>query len=149
MTMVGLDLLAVGSEYNIHIYNIKYDKLDRQLKGHSGLLRDLNLLDDYNTLVSSSDDKTIRLWNLTTGKCTKILTGHTFSANRTILYRNNILVSVSDDSTIKFWDLEKGSQVTSIEGHNSWVIYSTIMEDGTLVTAGADKHVRFWSESKV
>lgn len=73
MAMVGLDLLAVGSEYNINIYDIKKNQLNYILKAHTGLLRDLYLLQDYNTLVSSSDDKSIRIWNLKTRKCIKIL----------------------------------------------------------------------------
>jgi WD40 repeat protein len=91
MILVGVNLLAVGSESSINIYDIVSKTLSRKLSGHSGLLRDLCLLDDYNTLVTSSDDKTIKIWDLEKGTCIKSMTGHVYSANRTIQYSQDVM----------------------------------------------------------
>lgn len=57
--------------------------------------------------MSSSADKTIRVWNTTTGDCTAILKQHqhwVWSLTQDLNQR--ILLSSSQDDTIKAWNLE-------------------------------------------
>ena len=53
----------------------------RSFVGHSMLLRDLYLTKDLMTLISASDDKTIKVWNWSTGDLMRTLSGHTLSSN--------------------------------------------------------------------
>ena len=63
-------------------------------------------LHDQKTLASGSSDKTIRLWDLTTGTCVKTLKGHINDVNSVaLLHDNKTLASGSDDKTIRLWDL--------------------------------------------
>jgi WD40 repeat protein len=59
-------------------------------------------------LASSSEDKTVRIWNLTTNTCKFILTGHTDIVRGLKQITPNILASGSDDRTIKLWDITTG-----------------------------------------
>jgi len=95
MTMILISgrHLAVGSEIKIHIYDIQKLELVKVLTGHDGLLRDLMLCNDYNTLISSSDDKSVRIWNLNHGVSWNVLNGHTHSANRTIMFNKEVFYS--------------------------------------------------------
>jgi len=86
MILINGRHLAVGSETKIHIYDINRSELVKVLAGHDGLLRDLLLCSDYNTLISSSDDKSVRIWNYEKGVSWNVLNGHTHSANRTIVF---------------------------------------------------------------
>lgn len=117
MVLISGKCLAVGSENKIHIYDIDKSELVKVLVGHDGLLRDLLLSDDYNTLISSSDDKNIRIWNLNYGVSWNVLSGHSHSANRTIMFNKETIVSVSDDQSIRFWNFKKAQGFRTLEGH--------------------------------
>jgi WD40 repeat protein len=62
----------------------------------------LAVLPDY-TLASGSYDKTIKIWDTTSGKELKTLNGHTGSVNSLAVLPDNTLASGSDDRTIKIW----------------------------------------------
>ena len=47
------------------------------LSGHTHWVWSVAFSPDGNTLVSSSSDRTLKLWDVQTGDCTKTLTGHT------------------------------------------------------------------------
>jgi len=136
--------LACGSEANIQVINFFDGTLKKTLTGHASLVRDLNLLADGNTLLSGSDDKSIRMWNLAEGKCLKIFNGHTHSANKILLWNANTIVSASDDHSIKFWNLDDGKCLKTLTGHAGWVIFITIRPDGGLISCGADKTIKIW-----
>lgn len=145
MSLLNNDQMAVGSEKDIQIYNIDEGKIVKTLSGHTALLRDLLLLDDGVTLISGSDDRSIRIWDLKNYTQVRSLTGHNHSANKIHLYSSGVLVSASDDYSIKFWKMETGDCVKTLTGHTGWVIFCTIMQDGTLVSCGADKTIKFWA----
>ncbi|MBP9101072.1 MAG: hypothetical protein KBF68_06790 [Nitrosomonas sp.] len=43
--------------------------------GHMAVIRDIFFTHDGNTLISASDDKTVRVWDIASGKTTRILHG--------------------------------------------------------------------------
>lgn len=67
----GKVLLAAGgsaSEGQVRFWDITADKEAGVLKGHAGLITALALCPDKRTLVTGSNDKTLKLWDLTTRK---------------------------------------------------------------------------------
>jgi WD40 repeat protein len=51
----------------------------RTLSGHSSVITCMQVLDSI--LVTGSADKTLRVWDLTTGTCLRVLEGHERSVN--------------------------------------------------------------------
>ena len=47
------------------------------MKGHTKTVNGVSFSPNNLYAVSGSDDKTVRLWNVESGKCLKILEGHT------------------------------------------------------------------------
>lgn len=100
-----------------------------------------------NTLASAGLDGSIRLWDITSGYCTKILQGHTdwvwsisFSPNA------DILASGSSDRNIKLWDINTGQNIATFSGHLSKIKSVTFSPDGkTLASVSDDKCVKLWS----
>ena len=73
---------------------------------------------DDRRALSSSYDKTVRLWDVETGHCLRVLEGHTsnvygvaWSADR------RRALSGSGDKTVRLWDVETGRCLRVLEGH--------------------------------
>ena len=62
--------------------------------------------DNPNIVVSGSDDKTIKTWDITSGSCLSTLRGHTdFVKSVCFSSDGKELTSGSDDTTVRKWDL--------------------------------------------
>jgi WD40 repeat protein len=97
--------------------------------------------------LSASWDKTLRLWELSTGVTTRQFIGHTkdvlsvsFSAD------NRQIVSGSRDRTIKLWNTLGDCKFTITEaGHTEWVScvrFSPNPQNPVIVSSGWDKLVK-------
>lgn len=78
------------------------------------------------TILSGSSDSTIKLWNISSGKCLKTLVGHKNSINSMINMNEiekNTIASGSTDQTVKIWDVFNGICLKTINGHNDSIVY--------------------------
>ena len=81
--------------------------LDRTIKGHSDWVNSVAMSPDGQTIVSGSDDQTIKVWNLDTGELLHTLEGHSDSVNSVAISPNGrTIVSGSKDETVKVWQVQ-------------------------------------------
>ena len=72
---------------------------------------------DGKTLVSGSDDNTIKLWDVETGQEIRTLKGHdSFVTSVNFSPDGKTLVSGSWDKTIKLWNVETGQEIRTLKG---------------------------------
>jgi len=75
------------------------------------------VMKDANTFLSSSTDRSIKLWDVRLSAkkgSLQTLTGHTGDVNGiTMLAEGNSLVSCSEDGTVRVWDLKAYGEVSS------------------------------------
>jgi WD40 repeat protein len=139
-------LLATGDVNNhIHIQTADGEQLF-VCSGHSGWIRSICFSPDGEILVSSSDDCTVRLWDVQTGQCLKTLHGHT-DIVRSISFnpKEAMIASGSDDKTIRLWDVNEGECLAVLEGHNGRVRTVSFSPDGQLLaSASSDRTIRLW-----
>ncbi len=121
--------------------------LQRTLTGHSKGVRSVAISPDGKTLTSSSYDKTIKLWNLVTGKQIRTFTGHSnWVYSVAISPDGKTLASGSSDKTIKLWNLATGEQIRTLTGHSEGIISVAISPDGkTLASGSGDKTIKLWN----
>jgi WD40 repeat protein len=72
------------------------------LNGHTDWVLSLAVLSD-NTLASSYEDRTIKIWDTTSGKELKTLSDHIRCVTSLAVLPDNTLASGSSDQTIKIW----------------------------------------------
>ncbi|TWH43510.1 AAA-like domain-containing protein [Dulcicalothrix desertica] len=120
-----------------------------QLQGHTGEVYSVAISADGKTLASAGADKTIKLWNISTGKIISTLSGHTAIVNSVAISADGkTLASAGADKTIKLWNISTGKLISTLSGHTDWVNSVAISADGkTLASAGADKTIKLWNIS--
>ena len=120
------------------------------LVGHSNAVTSVAFSPDGATLASGSEDKTIEMWKLETGKRWYTLTGHSdwvtcvaFSPD------GRTLASSGRDKTIHIWDLNKGKWWYALTGHSDRVSAVAFSRDGQVLASGSrDKTVQLWNLNK-
>lgn len=102
--------------------------------------------DDNNILATAGLDGLIRLWDIGSGCCTKILQGHTdWVWSIAFNPQADILASGSSDRTLKLWDMNTGVCIDTLTGHSGKVKSVTFSPDGKiLVSVSDDKSVKLW-----
>ena len=85
-------------------------------------------------LISSSKDKTIKLWNLKTGECLKTIFAHTDPVSCIQLIDQDKVISCSWDKTIKVWDLTTGDCLKTFEGHQKEALCIDAISNNRFVT---------------
>ncbi|ETO20342.1 G-protein beta WD-40 repeats containing protein [Reticulomyxa filosa] len=87
----------------------KYFKPLKVLQGHSASVNSITFSPDGTKLVSSSDDSTVRIWDVASGTNIQVLKGHSNSVNCARFSPDGkIIVSCSSDETIRLWDVDSG-----------------------------------------
>ena len=111
---------------------------------------------DGQTLASGSDDQTIRLWDVRTGKELATLTGHKGPISSVVFSPDGrTLASAARDKTIRLWDVRTGKAlaILSDKDPTSMVVFSpdgrtlafVFSPDGrTLASASLGKTIRLW-----
>ena len=94
----------------IKIWRTEDWEVEKIFTGHTNQIRKI-LKQNNDTIISCSDDSSIRAWSLDSyeADCSYTLSGHEDKINDILLldlYDNNTLLSVSDDKTIRLWNLE-------------------------------------------
>ncbi|HAX80765.1 MAG TPA: serine/threonine protein kinase [Cyanobacteria bacterium UBA11372] len=119
--------------------------------GHSTRVLAVAISPNGKTLASSSQNGTIKLWSLESGKA---LPSRTLSkgsdAVQSIAFSPNgeILVSSDRHGNIKFWQVETGELKSSFCGHLSPIQSIVISADGQIIaSAGDNKNIKIWRYS--
>ena len=88
---------------------------EKIFKGHDGAISNLLLID--NVLVSSSEDKSVRIWNATTGKCLQVINDCVDKGctGNNLAYMSHNIVAFLAAEKITFWDIKNNKNFNTIK----------------------------------
>ena len=153
-------LLASGSrgkqgfsswvDADVHVWDVSTGRVKFTLEGHSDSVRSVAFSPDSNTVASGSDDDSVILWDVTTGKRKSIL-GNRFQS---VAYSpdGRTIAAGSVEGTVRLWDAISGVPKTTLKGHIGRVDSVAFNEKGTLLASGSTgryHHGGGWSGTKV
>lgn len=104
--------------------------------GHRSDVYDVAVTPDGKLAITGSDDRTVRVWELDTGKAICTLNGHTRQIwSVSVAGDGRMVVSASDDRDVIVWDIERQMLVARFSADGP-LTACAISPDGTTVLAG-------------
>lgn len=142
---------ACNSDSSIKIYDNNFKCIDT-LTGHKSPVSYLTLLDN-GKLLSSSDDKTIKIWKKTqkSFQYEATIKGHSHSIMKVIQLSKDRIASCSLDKTIKIWKKSNYSLITTLKGHSGSVTSIIQLKNKEILISGSgndDRTLRLWDLTK-
>jgi len=127
-------------------------KLFRVISGHMGWVRSVAVEPGNEWFATGAADRTIKIWDLASGKLKLTLTGHvSVVRGLAVSNRQPYLFSCGEDRQVKCWDLEDNKVIRHYHGHLS-AVYDLALHPtlDVLVSCGRDSTARVWDmRSKV
>ncbi|MBF0605936.1 MAG: metallophosphoesterase [Magnetococcales bacterium] len=115
------------------------------LVGHGRYVNSVVISTDGKKIISGSVDRTLRIWDMTTGNMLYTLKEHRDKVNSVaISVDSEKIVSGSDDKTVRIWDMLTGSLIDTLKGHDGFVTSVAISMDGKIVSGSRDNTLRIW-----
>jgi WD40 repeat protein len=106
------------------------------LSGHSSRVNAVAISADGKLALSGSADRTLKLWELDTGREVYALSGHSSRVNAVAISADGKLaLSGSVDNTLKLWELDTGRVLATFTGESPFICCA-FAPDGVTVVAG-------------
>lgn len=115
----------------------------RVFLGHSAAVSSLDFHASKPLMLSGSDDRTARLWDVLTGECLRVFPEN-LGRVTSVKFAGDAIVCCAKGGPIQIWDAATASTNRDIRGHLGDV-YVLAFAAGDLVSAGADGTVRIWN----
>ncbi|XP_065055255.1 uncharacterized protein LOC135683825 isoform X1 [Rhopilema esculentum] len=114
----------------------------RKLQGHIDAVSSVCF--DKKRVISGSADRTIRVWDVRSGRIVRKLKGHKGGVRAICLDKDHI-ISASWDTTIFVWSAVKFRRIKTLVGHKDCVSCLDTNED-ILVSGSHDKTIKVWDK---
>jgi dipeptidyl aminopeptidase/acylaminoacyl peptidase len=114
--------------------------------GHADSVHSVAISPDGTRALTGSHDRTVRVWDLESGRCLLVLEGHD-GLVWSVAWSGDgrRALSGATDRTVRIWDVESGRCLRSLQGHDGGDLSVAWSGDGRHALSGADDAtVRIW-----
>ena len=115
--------------------------------GHTEWVNDAVFSPDGHRLATTSDDRTVRLWNADTGEpIGRPMTGHEDEVWGVAFSPDGLMIATgSVDTNVRLWNANTGQPIGQPIDHPAKIVCVEFSPDGRrIVTGGYDGAVRIW-----
>uniref|UniRef100_A0AC11BKR2 Apoptotic peptidase activating factor 1 n=1 Tax=Ovis aries TaxID=9940 RepID=A0AC11BKR2_SHEEP len=143
-----LQYLAFGAEDGaIQILELLNNRIFQSRNAHKTTVRHIQFTADGKTLISSSDDSAVQIWNWQS-EDPFFLQAHQETVKDFKLLKNSRLLSWSFDGTVKVWNITTRRIEKDFVCHQDTVLSCDISSDGAKFSStSADKTAKIWNVS--
>lgn len=130
------------------IHSVEYPRAVRIFTGHASDVEVVAWHPNCHYVASGSSDRTVRLWDMRSGACARVLSGLRDPVTALAASPNGrLLVGASEEGRVVVWDLAEARVVGNLQGH-SGAVWTLAFAHGhanpMLASGGADASVRLW-----
>lgn len=118
----------------------------RAFEGHTGEVNSVSLSADGQYALSGSDDETLKLWEVGSGRCLRTFEGHLYAVTSvSVSADGQYALSGSLDKTLKLWAMATGRCLRTFGGHTEAVTSACLSSDGKYALSGSrDETLKLW-----
>ncbi len=121
---------------NVHIVNMKSSSIVTSLFGHSSCVTHVSFSHDGAFLVSTSKDKTARLWHTTTWALVKEFISSKWIWTAAFSRNDSLLAICGDEKTVQLWDVETQQSVCALKGHEQTIVSAAFSPKRDVLVTG-------------
>lgn len=114
--------------------------------GHNDVIRKLLVLPGGTKFVSASNDCTLKIWNLASGKVLQTLEGHDSFIYDIGLLSTGDIVSTAEDRTVRIWHDGAVAQAITLPCISVWSV--AVLPNDDIVVGGSDKQIYIFTSSE-
>ncbi len=109
--------------------------------GHARPVRAACFLHQSAAVITASSDKTLKLWDVDSGRELRTFEGHSASITSVAVSPDDrYAASGSEDRSVRVWEIATGQNTLTLQGHQHWVMSVAFSPDGRyLISANADQ----------
>ncbi len=144
-------LIVAGAEPKIKVFSLQTSQVAKTFDGHTDIVNAIDINRGGSLMISGSNDKTARIWDLKTGKEVRKLAVDCWKVTAVAFTDDgNYAVTGCNDGSIKIWEVATGKLMVSVEGKGSYVRDLAFSKNTYLLLAanmlreGTDFGLRVW-----
>jgi WD40 repeat protein len=126
---------------DIQLWSVDGRKALATMTGHVAVVTHLDFRADGSSLISRSNDNTLKLWRMPSGELQNTLTGKWSSVENMRLAPNGKFLLTSTGKMLQMWRLSNGESLGVLNGHRARVTALAIGTDNTLAVSGDEDGV--------
>jgi WD40 repeat protein len=131
----------------IEIEDSESGTLLKKFEGHRGNIQQLTLSHDLTRLASASQDKTIKIWDISSGACLQTLkNNHLYRVSSMAFSCDLVLLALAESNgAVRIWDISSGACLRTFE-NRCRISNDMAFSDGltVLLSKSVDNTVNMW-----
>lgn len=127
---------------SLKIWDAAHLTLIREIKAHASNIKSMVYIASRNILVSGSEDRSIKYWDIDTGLSLKTIV--TRSKINVLELLGNTLIVASENGTISLFNALSGEQLSTINAHQNPILALKKISKNQFVTASGDYTTKVW-----
>jgi WD40 repeat protein len=115
-------IYVAGANPQIRLYNLTNNQIAKAFDGHADAVNCISISNNNKYLISGSNDKTARIWDVVSGKQIRILPVDCWKVTA-VAFSNDSKYAITgcNDGSIKIWEVETGKLVSKVEANGEYV----------------------------